>query len=196
MKTISKSELARRFEVVPSMVTKYIAKGMPVTATGRINWSAAQKWRSDNISSERSGSFAARQRRSGKDPGSDNNGLAEIESLAGEDWERAAHRRLLDQILLHRDRVAGILADCGVSDTVLLHCADDVFAALVLGFAGDLDPYDWDHDDDIPLVDTDIAGLFKKYDLGEVTPELVEKADEMAFAAFKRAEEGNTANAN
>lgn len=62
MKTVTKSELARRLKVSPAMITAYKKKGLPILENGRVNLKAALDWHRTFIVPERSGSFAARQR--------------------------------------------------------------------------------------------------------------------------------------
>lgn len=52
--TVSKSELARHLNVVPSQVTAYIAKGMPMLAGGRCSIKLAKAWVAANIDPVRS----------------------------------------------------------------------------------------------------------------------------------------------
>lgn len=190
MKTISKTEAAKRFGVAPSMVTKYISRGMPVTSTGTINWAAAQRWRKQFISPMRSGSFNARQR---KARGTEllREADAGMQVVAGAD---IGLRDLLDKILSRRHLVAGILADIGLREPVLLHCADDIFAALVLGLASPFDDaaYDWAAGDDIPMATTDIQAVFEKCGL-KITADVAAEADtvaDQAYAAIRKAVEG------
>ena len=63
MEFISKSEAARRWAVTPTMVGKYVAQGLPVSSDGRISWPDADRWRRNFVTSQRSGSFKARQRK-------------------------------------------------------------------------------------------------------------------------------------
>lgn len=193
MKTFTKQEIGRRYGVGPSAVTKWISRGLPVTGTGRINWAAAQKWHKANVDPTRSGSYAARHRKpEAIQPAYSPDLLLDGLSLDMQETAPSVYFRvLLDRILSKRNLVAGIFAEIGIQDPVLLHAVDDVFAGLVLAFAGDLDPYNWDTED-IPLVDTDIAGVFSKFGLGEVTQEIIDKADELVFAADKKADEAMT----
>jgi hypothetical protein len=152
------------------MVTKYLGMGMPETKTGRIDWKKADAWRKANISPELSGNYHTRHRKEAIDPFS---GLLPDK----EEIERAAYRCLFDRILSQRNRIAGILAEAGFRDPILLHIADDLFALLVCEFAGDLDPYDWDIED-IPLVDVDYRSLTDRFGL-QFTSEVIEAADAM-----------------
>lgn len=200
MKTISKSEAANRWGIKPSMVTKYIAKGMPVTQTGRLVWPEVERWRKANIDPARSGSYQARQRKSGKEsefniPSLDLESLLNLES--NEDRDRQAYRRLLDCILSHRHLVPFILADLGVRDAALLHCADDLFCGLILQFCGV-----WDevypvtvHGDGIPTVNVDYQTLAARYGL-EFTPEIVEAADRFIDGSYDVIERAKEANEN
>ena len=61
---ISKSEACRRWGISPSMISKYVAKGMPVLPSGKLSWAAVDAWRADWIIPERSGSYWARYSRS------------------------------------------------------------------------------------------------------------------------------------
>ncbi len=81
------------------------------------------------------------------------------------DTNRRIRKELMDRILGHRNLVPAIMAGCGVRDPVLIHCADEVFAALVCNFAGELDPYDWDHGEDIPVVECQIEKVFRDHNL-------------------------------
>jgi hypothetical protein len=57
---VAKSEAAKRWGVVPAAVTKYIGKGLPVRADGKLDWPAADAWRHNNNLPHRSGSFKSR----------------------------------------------------------------------------------------------------------------------------------------
>ena len=63
MEIVSKSEAARKWQVTPTAVGKYVRAGMPVRNDGRLDFAIADKWRRDNVVSQRSGSFNARQRK-------------------------------------------------------------------------------------------------------------------------------------
>ncbi len=63
MQTISKAEVARRWNVSKAMVTKYLGLGMPELPSGKLDWPVVDKWRKDNVVSELSGNYYARQGR-------------------------------------------------------------------------------------------------------------------------------------
>jgi len=204
VKTVTKSELARRLRVVPSMVSRYVAKGMPLTRTGRVNLAAALSWHKQHIVPERSGSFAARLRKEQAkaevapqkpepiDVASTEEELNRLEALAMSphpDTDPDAYKILLDHLLSRRGLVAGILASVGIKDPILLHCADDVFAALVVGLMQPFRDliYPW-NGADIPLVETDYEQLTRDYGVA-FEPEVIEAADKMAEAVFAAIEQ-------
>ena len=180
MKTVSKSELARRLKVSPASITGYCKKGMPVLESGRVNLKACLEWHKKYIFPERSGSYAARQRKAGKETLPDVNldGFLDTAPVV-------YYRYLTDMILSRRYLIPKILAACGVQDLALLHCADDFFAALLLGLLGDLEDkiYDWEGSDDIPLIKLDIESVFRDHNL-VLTSEVIERADAMSDLAF------------
>ena len=57
---ISKAEASRRWGVSKAAVTKYVAKGMPVRADGRLDWPEVDIFRKSYNIPERSGNFASR----------------------------------------------------------------------------------------------------------------------------------------
>ncbi len=61
-KVVSKAEAARRWSVSAPVLTKYIRKGMPARADGKLDWERVAAWRVNTISPEKSGSWKARQR--------------------------------------------------------------------------------------------------------------------------------------
>ena len=50
-KLVSKAEFSRIMEVSKSMVTKYVAAGMPVDKSGKLDLAKCQSWVNDNIKS-------------------------------------------------------------------------------------------------------------------------------------------------
>src|SRR5579884_3876204 len=58
---VSKSEAARRWAISPSLVTRYLSRGMPVRADGRLEWATVDAWRRQNVVSGLSGSHAHRK---------------------------------------------------------------------------------------------------------------------------------------
>jgi hypothetical protein len=60
---ISKAEASRRWGVSKAAVTKYVAKGMPVRADGRLDWPGVDIFRRSFNVPERSGNFASRAAR-------------------------------------------------------------------------------------------------------------------------------------
>jgi hypothetical protein len=60
MEQISKSEAARRWQVSPAAVTKYVRSGMPVRNDGKLDWEIVKQWHRDNVLSHRSGSYRSR----------------------------------------------------------------------------------------------------------------------------------------
>ncbi len=176
MKTILKSEAARRWKIVPSMVTRYVRMGMPVTSGGKINWKEAQAWRMRSICSSRSGSFKARQRQAEVAHPKENLSTTFVAVTAVKEGQ-GFYRALLGQILAQRNLVAGILAEIGIRDAVLLHAAHEVFSALVLGFSREFADcaFDWLRED-IPGAKTDIRAVFNQYGLA-LTPEVEAAAD-------------------
>jgi hypothetical protein len=183
MKTISKKETSRRFGVVPSMITKYISQGMPVTGSGKINWNVAQKWRADNVHPELSGNFAARQRKAQAAQSREflpDMILDDIQDMA----PAVSCRSALDRILSQRNKVGFILAELGIKDPVLLCCVNEIFCLLVLQFSGMWDliyPLDGP---DIPLLpDVDYDALSLKSGV-TFTDEMIAAADKMSDAAY------------
>jgi hypothetical protein len=182
MEIINKQEAAKRWNISPSMIPKYIAKGMPVAENGRLNWPEVERWRNGNISPERSGSYKARHRKDQRPNSTNLPNLASLDSILSP--EKHGARQLMDRILSRRHLVPEVLSSIGVSDPVLLHCADDLFVALIVEFAGPLDPYDWVDGDDLPPVpDPDLAAIFKKHGL-KLSKQTIAKADQMADRVY------------
>jgi len=189
VKSITKSELARRLGVSPAAITAYVKKGMPVLRSSRLNLKAALAWHAAYVVPERSGSYSARQSAKAsagtRAPGAKSKPAEEPSTIEGT-APAAPCRVLLDQILSHRNRVPEILAAIGIQDAILLAAQPDIFVALVIGFAGSLDPYDWERED-IPAAQTDIKSTFEQHGLA-LTPDVISGADKMVEAAFEAIE--------
>jgi hypothetical protein len=165
-KLVTPAAYARLKGLNKSTISRQIARGIIPAHGGKVDPEEADQARRDNLNQS--------MRRNKPSPAP-----VDLDYILNP--EAAAYRKLFDEILSRRHLVPGILAAIGVRDPVLLHCADDVFAALVCDFAEDLNDlaYDWGGTDDLPLVDTPIKDVFKRHKI-KLTKEITTKGDKMA----------------
>jgi len=161
------SEYARSRKLNRSTIWRQVRSGAIPVRDGKIDPKEADRARRNNVSTRHRADY-------------ENFDLA---GLVDCDPAKTAYRRLFDEILSKRHLVPALLAELGVRDLNLLHCSDDLFSHLVLGLSGGLDgaAYDWPGDD-IPLVETPIAAVFKKHGM-KITKVVIDQADKMADQA-------------
>jgi hypothetical protein len=167
---ITAAGYARLRDLNRSTISRQIARGIIPAHGGKVDPEEADQARRDNLNQS--------MRRNKPSPAP-----VDLDYILNP--EAAAYRKLFDEILSRRHLVPGILAAIGVRDAVLLHCADDVFAALVCDLSGDLNDaaYDWEGVDDLPLVETPIVAVFKKHGL-KLTKKTIAAADKMADSCY------------
>ena len=111
---ISKSEASRRWKIRPSMVTKYLTRGMPVRPDGRLDWPTVDDWRKQHIVSPLSGSFTHRRRPEKNDAAGAETGsvLPNGSGASSYDAVRTERERIRAQReRLELERVQGTLVD-------------------------------------------------------------------------------------
>jgi hypothetical protein len=149
---ISKAEFGRRVGVSASMVGKYVRKGMPVTATGGLNWHEAKRWRDEYVVPELSGSFYARQRK-------------RAEQQTAPQIARSA-RDLFDTLAPNSGRIPELLIRMGLKDIDLAQVAADVFVSLILHLSDGIDDEAYPDPDELPgVAEIDYEVLAIIYDL-------------------------------
>ena len=175
---------ARRAGLSRQVISKQVREGKIPTHDGLIDPEEADRARARNVSSRR----PARQTAAGLES-------VGIADLFDDDISLSppTAREVLDAILSRRHLVPGILAELGVQDAALIHCADDLFLSLVLNLGGYI-AYSPDLDD-LPLVETDIGTIAKKYKT-KFTRSTIARADKMADSACAAIERAIVESAN
>lgn len=181
---ISLSAYARRIGLSRQTIAKQVREGKIPTHNGLIDPEEADRARARNVSSRRPARQTAASRESVAIADLFNDYISPAPPTA---------REVLDTILSRRHLVPGILAELGVQDAALIHCADDLFLSLVLDLGGHI-AYSPDLDD-LPLVETDIGTIAKKYKT-KFTKATIARADKMADSACAAIERALVESAN
>jgi len=176
---------ARRAGLSRQVISKQVREGKIPTHDGLIDPEEADRARARNVSSRR----PARQTAAGLE----SVGIADLFDEGDISLGPPTAREVLDAVLSRRYLVPGILAELGVQDAALIHCADDLFLSLVLNLGGYI-AYSPDLDD-LPLVETDIGTIAKKYKT-KFTRSTIARADKMADSACAAIERAIVESAN
>ena len=176
---------ARRAGLSRQVISKQVREGKIPTHDGLIDPEEADRARARNVSSRR----PARQTAAGLE----SVGIADLFDEGDISLGPPTAREVLDAVLSRRYLVPGILAELGVQDAALIHCADDLFLSLVLNLGGYI-AYSPDLDD-LPLVETDIKAVARKYKI-KFTKATIARADKMADSACAAIERAIVESAN
>ena len=182
---VTMAEYARRAGLSRQTISKQVREGKIPTHDGLIDPEEADRARARNVSSRR----PARQTAAGLE----SVGIADLFDEGDISLGPPTAREVLDAVLSRRYLVPGILAELGVQDAALIHCADDLFLSLVLDLGGDI-AYSPDLDD-LPQVETDIKAVARKYKI-KFTKATIARADKMADSACAAIERAIVESAN
>jgi hypothetical protein len=160
---ITKAQLAREVNLSRARISQLVARGLPVRTDGRLDRGKALGWVTANRVPERGGWGEGQGRRRRMPACEDTSAPA----LPLNEATRLAHRQLLDHVVRASEALPEVLLTIGVRDWALIRGAIDVFVELVFHFALPFadGAYDWDADDDRPIVTPNYQALAKRFHL-------------------------------
>lgn len=138
---VSKSELARYWNMTKARVSQYVGQGMPVRPDGRVDLAEAEAWRAENVDTSRGADAdgaGARAERSRLLRAQAERAELDLAARRGELVEKAAISATLGPLIRElRDTIIGIPRDVVRDESDARACEEAIVAALQ-GFSDQL----------------------------------------------------------